>query len=282
MGVAPRRRLLCLCLLAEVILSLMREALCADEEVDVAVDVAHEADVLEEGDAAAGFPDGGEDALDGVLEVRVGSGGGDGDGAAEHEVDHGLDAPGDVVLDDDLLAAQGAVVGDEAGGTGALVPCAEDARGEAAFLGEAVLAAGLARGAAGGHGVAEVGPEEGEARGGVVFVATDEGFDEGARECRAVGEHETGDFGEGCGAGHGCLVVGGGEWCEASTCTPLPLDEWSLFVSTNVARRFWKTRVSRGGARNKNYFQNPRTRDAKWSFPCAKTCRRRPPPTFFR
>ena len=101
----------------------------------MAVDVTQEAQVLQKADPAAGFPYGFEDAFDGAAERGVAGLGAERDGAAEHEVDHGVDAPGDVVLDDDFLAGPGAVVGGERGGERGAA--AGDAGGQAALLGEA-------------------------------------------------------------------------------------------------------------------------------------------------
>src|SRR5262245_38583618 len=96
---------------------------------------------------------------DGRLPTRRGI---DGDGLAEHEVDHGLDAPGDVVLDDDLAPAGGAVVGERPGPL-LLGRPPDDARRQADLLRQAVPAPG-AGGARGRQRVPVVRPELVQAR----------------------------------------------------------------------------------------------------------------------
>ena len=144
-----------------------------DDEVDVAVDVGHECGIAEQGGTARGLPDGVEGALDSSCERRIARAGDDCERPAEQEVDHRVDAPRDVVFDDDLFALPGAVVADSA--------CAEEACGQAAFLGEAVVSGGgvalrLSR-AHGAHGVSVVLPERAEARHGAPLVTVEQGVD---------------------------------------------------------------------------------------------------------
>ncbi len=81
------------------------------DQVHVPEDVAEQGHVLKESDAAGVFPDAVEDTLDGAAMSFVGSSRDHRHGLAEHEVHHGLHAPGDVVLDDDFATGGAAVVG---------------------------------------------------------------------------------------------------------------------------------------------------------------------------
>src|SRR5690606_4007476 len=120
----------------------------ADQDVDVAVHRAEQGQVLEQGGPAVVLEDVVEQFLDGGGAVGVGGGAADGEGPAEHEVDHGVDSPGDVVFDDDLAGA-----GASAGG-GRFLEVGVQPRGQALLLGQAVAPRRL--GAAVGQGVAVV------------------------------------------------------------------------------------------------------------------------------
>ena len=111
--------------------------------------------------------DGADERLDDFAALWIRRGGADDDRLAEEEIDHGLDAPGDIVLDDDFLAGDAVeVFGEENVGAAAQ---AGDACGQAPFLGLAVgaLGSGLAgiAGRQGFHRIAVVGPEPAESLG---------------------------------------------------------------------------------------------------------------------
>jgi hypothetical protein len=163
------------------------------------VDGAEDGEVLEEGEAAVGLEDGGGESGEGVAAARVGCGGDEDERLAEEVVDHGLDAPGDVVLDDDLLSGDGVAVRGEVGLAGVV---AGDARGHAPLLGLAVGALGsvLLGDGAGEHGVPVVVPEA--AAGGAVGV-----LEAGEELCEALGG-DSGLGGDGVvvGLAHGVLT----------------------------------------------------------------------------
>lgn len=155
-----------------------------DEEVDKAVDGAQECQLLEELDAAVVGEDEAKEVADELSAGGIGSGGLDDQGFAKEVVDGGVDAPADVVFDDDFLAG-------DAGGEGCGIEVAAgtyagETGGESPFLGLAIGACGAGFGGIGGvqtHGVAVVGPESV-----VVGLALEEVLQEGV-EIEGEGFH---------------------------------------------------------------------------------------------
>ena len=126
----------------------------------MAVHMAEKADISKERGAAGAFPDGIEDVLDTAGDGGIGGAGDEFDGTGEEEIDRGLDAPTDVVLNDDF-AAEALVVG------GRAFDKPREPRRQPAFLRESVAtAAGSSAGSCRRwlNGVAEISEERFEAR----------------------------------------------------------------------------------------------------------------------
>ena len=96
----------------------------------MAVDVAQQQRVVEQRHAARGFPYGVEGGLDASALAGFTGLAQEQERHGKHEVDHGVDAPGDVVLDDDL--ARGGV---DHAIVRPRIPRAAKARGQARRLG---------------------------------------------------------------------------------------------------------------------------------------------------
>ncbi len=131
------------------------------------MDGADEGGLLEEEDAAIVGEDLSQEAADDDAAARIGHGALDDQGFAEEIIDEGVDAPADVVFDDDFLAAgdvyaeMSSITGERSGALAG----AGDAGRHSPFLRLAVgPIAEAVGGGDGGHGIAVVGPEAALAR----------------------------------------------------------------------------------------------------------------------
>lgn len=79
----------------------------AEDKIDVAVDVGEERGIVEECGAAGAFPNGVEGGFDGAGGREICGGGAKRDGLTEEEIDHGVNAPTDVIFDDGLAVGRG-------------------------------------------------------------------------------------------------------------------------------------------------------------------------------
>jgi len=168
----------------------------AEDEIDVAVDVSEERGIVKERGATGALPDGVESGFDGASGGKICGGGAEGDGFTEEKIDHGVNAPADVIFDDGF-AVRG-VGGVDAGREGALLR-----QGVPAML----------RGGIGREGIAVVGVE---------FAEEWEALGVVSGECRGEAEAEW-------------FVRGHGKLQRWDTSASLPMELSDAFARANVS-----------------------------------------------